>query len=148
MTAAPHQPWTASQRKAICAWLRAAGLWDDRHNICGIHSLSALTKDQAARLIDRHNIRAQRPDRPRPRPRLTSDATDKQRRKIAALLHELGWHHGPHSLRHGIRGRHKIAHLYTSHIDRRAANDLINELQSALDTDDARRAAAADAVPF
>jgi len=126
------QPWTADQRKAICAWLRQRGLWEERHNICGIHSLRALTKDQAARLIDRHNIRDQRPNRPRPRPRLTTDATDAQRRKIASLLHQLGWHHGPHSLRHGIRGRHKIEHLYTSHIDRRAANDLINELQRAV----------------
>lgn len=50
---APAQPWTAEQRKLLCTVLRQRGLWEDRHAVCGVASLSHLTRDEASRLIDR-----------------------------------------------------------------------------------------------
>ncbi len=50
---APHIPWSDEQRKKLCCLLKERGLWDDRHAVCGVASLSDLTRDQAHELIQR-----------------------------------------------------------------------------------------------
>lgn len=85
---APAQPWTAEQRKLLCTVLRQRGLWEDRHAVCGVRSLSELTRDQAARIIDR--LVSDRPTG-RARNRPTAGMTKHQRSLLYCIWRDTGY---------------------------------------------------------
>ncbi len=152
---------TIRQLKALHGWAKACGFsHDDLHEICGVQSLRDLTVAQAAEILDRlnrddarggpsygrrHNHRRQ-PLQPG-EVRLAGDATTRQRKAVAAILHELGWWRGPATLAGGINGRHQIADLWHDRLDRREASAIINELEQALIKQGPARAARSTNAP-
>jgi len=138
---------TPAQNKALHAAVKAAGIHQGLkvsvhaavRIICGVDSCTQISHSLASRLINQLNEDKPEPARRRGRAplrpgevRLATDATYRQRETIKSLLRQLGWWTGQDALKNGIRDRHKIANLDTSFIDRRAASELINELNAAL----------------
>ena len=145
MAIEPHIPWTDAQRATLCQLLKERGLWDDRHAVCGIHSLGALTKDQATECIRR--LKGEDPPRRVRRRgdycfargrkqldkgelRLAGDATNRQRRTIASLLTDLQW--PPAQRQHWLWYRHHVKDLDRDPLDRGRASDIIKQLLGAL----------------
>lgn len=106
-------PITAGQRKALFAAGRAHGLdIDDLRGLTPAGSVSALTRLQAASLLERLN-RGTETARPEPRPRaprrpkgVLAICTAAQRGKIEALRIDLGW--TPEGLTAFLAERHHL----------------------------------------
>lgn len=95
---------TAAQIRMIHALARETGLDDDTlhdiaHSVSGKESIRALTRSQAARLIDRLQVLAGKakdiPDR----------ASQAQQNYIHALAREMGWAEDPKRLRRFLETR-------------------------------------------
>ncbi len=105
------EPITAAQRRALFAAGRAHGLdIDTLRALTPAGSISMLTRDEAARLLDRLNggTNHEHPRRSPRDPRRPKDvyrmATDAQHRKIEALRIDLGW--GGEKLHQWLSDRH------------------------------------------
>jgi len=117
--AAPHVPWSAAQRAKLCLLLKQRGLWADRHSVCGVGSLSDLTREQANAVIERL-LNERRPLPPRRAYRgqrrsgaTINPATDLQRTTIEQLLGECVSAGEP---RHVLDGRLWSQHRYRAGI--------------------------------
>lgn len=133
---ADQTPRTLAQHRRLVCLLRERGLWDDRHQVCGVDSLRDLSLDQAAALITK--LAGDRPSRARPRrsilPRLAPGtirpATDAQRRKIHWLLRQLGW--SADTCTHWLWSRHLIGNVDTTPMSTTTAHECITQLDNAL----------------
>lgn len=127
-------PVTTAQLRCLHALGRERRLsHDDLRATCGVESLSLLSRDEAATVIDR--LQGDRPSprtrrRSTPGPRLVGAATDKQRDYLRALWTQLGYK--PDGLDAWLRQRHECDGVADAHLMRDDASSAIVELQNAL----------------
>lgn len=127
---------TAAQIRMIHALARETGLDADTlytiaHSVSGKESLRALTRSQAARLIDRLQVLAGKakdiPDR----------ASQAQQNYIHALAREMGWAEDPKRLRRFLETRAGVSDVRFLSI--RAAGQVIEALKAIRDGGRAER---------
>lgn len=127
---------TAAQIRMIHALARETGLDDDTlhdiaHSVSGKESLRALTRSQAARLIDRLQVLAGKakdiPDR----------ASQAQQNYIHSLAREMGWAEDPKRLRRFLETRAGVSDVRFLSI--RAAGQIIEALKAIRDGGRANR---------
>ncbi len=132
------EPLSAGQRRALFAVGKARGLSiDGLRELTPAGSISALTRAEAASLLDRLNAGTdyehprqteRRPRRPKGVFAIVSDA---QKRKIKALLIDLGWN--PEKLQAWLSKRHHLDGRSMTKIDSTSdARDVIELLKAVL----------------